>query len=87
MALVCVMSVVSRLNLYVSDKIANLGANVFVVDRIGIITNLDEITKAQKRPSLTVDDFNALKGSLRLSSSVAAEDSTTLDVPVLGSIS
>ena len=33
--LVGVMSVVSGLNLYISDKVANLGANAFVVNRFG----------------------------------------------------
>ena len=39
--LVAVMSVVAGLNFYVADRIANLGANVFVVDRFGIITSED----------------------------------------------
>jgi len=55
--LVGVMSVVSGLNLYISDKVANLGANAFVVDRFGIITNMDDFLKARKRPLLTYDDL------------------------------
>src|SRR5580704_19602839 len=78
--LVGVMSVVSGLNLYVSDKIANLGANVFVVNRFGIITNMDDFTKAQKRPYLNADDFHSLESNLQLASAVAALDNTTLDV-------
>jgi len=39
--LVVVMSVVSGMNFYVAEKIANLGANVFIVDRFGIITSND----------------------------------------------
>jgi putative ABC transport system permease protein len=80
MTLVGVMSVVSGLNLYVSDKIANLGANVFVVNRFGIITNMDDFTRAQKRPYLNADDFHSLESNLQLASSVAALDNTTLDV-------
>ena len=80
MTLVGVMSVVSGLNLYVSDKIANLGANVFVVNRFGIITNMDDFTKAQKRPYLNAEDFHSLETNLQLASSVAALDNTTLDV-------
>jgi putative ABC transport system permease protein len=80
MTLVGVMSVVSGLNLYVSDKIANLGANVFVVNRFGIITNMDDFTKAQKRPYLNADDFHSLESNLQLASAVAALDNTTLDV-------
>src|SRR5216684_2012841 len=51
--LVAVMSVVAGLNFYVADRVANLGANVFVVDRFGIITSEDAWVKAQKRPLVT----------------------------------
>ena len=78
--LVAVMSVLNGLNLYVSTRIANLGANAFVVDRIGIITNFDEFVKAMKRPPLRMDDYYALKGHLRYSTRVAAVDSTVQDV-------
>jgi putative ABC transport system permease protein len=78
--LVGVMSVVSGLNLYISTKVANLGANAFVVDRFGIITNMDEFLKAQKRPSLTYDDYLALKEQMRLAQQVGAIQGTTLDV-------
>src|SRR5437660_11638883 len=54
--LVAVMSVVEGLNLYISDRVANLGANVFIVDRFGIITNWDEFVKAQRRPTIRVEE-------------------------------
>jgi putative ABC transport system permease protein len=78
--LVGVMSVVSGLNLYISTKVANLGANAFVVDRFGIITNMDDFLKAQKRPNLTYDDYLALKEQMRLAQQVGAIQGTTLDV-------
>ena len=40
--LVAVMSVLNGLNLYVADKVANLGANAYVVDRVGIVTNMEQ---------------------------------------------
>ena len=40
--LVAVISVLNGLNVYVADKVANLGANAFVIDRIGIVTNAQE---------------------------------------------
>ena len=52
--LVAVISVLNGLNVYVSDKVANLGANALVVDKIGIVTNLDQWTKARKRPPLDI---------------------------------
>src|SRR3990172_4537638 len=78
--LVAVMSVVNGLNLYVADRIANLGANVFVVDRVGIITNARRFIEAQRRPPLTVEDYRARVGQLQLSGSVAAVEASTTDV-------
>src|SRR6202035_4582857 len=63
--LVAVMSVVAGLNFYVADKIANLGANVYVLTRFGIITSNDEWIKAQKRPLITLEEFNSLKEGMR----------------------
>jgi putative ABC transport system permease protein len=78
--LVGVMSIVSGLNLYISDKIANLGANAFVVNRFGIITNQDEFLKAQKRPLVTYDDYQALVDKMHLAQAVAVLEVTTQDV-------
>ena len=52
--LVAVMSVVAGLNFYVADKIDNLGANVYVLNRFGIITSNDAWIKAQKLPRITM---------------------------------
>jgi putative ABC transport system permease protein len=71
--LVFVMSVIAGLNLYVSERVANLGANVFIVDRFGIITSRDAFIKAQKRPLVTLDDYRRLRDSMRLARAVAAE--------------
>jgi putative ABC transport system permease protein len=70
--LVAVMSVIEGLNVYVADRVANLGANVFVIDRFGIITSMDEFTKAQKRPLITLEDYHRLKENMRTARSVAA---------------
>src|ERR1700724_2181835 len=59
--LVAVMSVLNGLNLYVADKVANLGSNAFVIDRVGIATNLDQWNKARRRPPLRMDDLAALR--------------------------
>ena len=55
--LVAVMSVVAGLNFYVADRVANLGANVYLVDRFGIITSYDAWIKAQKRPLVTLQEY------------------------------
>ncbi|HVO56842.1 MAG TPA: ABC transporter permease [Dongiaceae bacterium] len=78
--LVTVMSFVSGMNFYVADKIANLGANVFIVDRFGIITSNDQWIKAQKRPLLTMDEYEYLRDNMKTPNAVAALDDRNIDV-------
>ncbi|HKW58100.1 MAG TPA: ABC transporter permease [Candidatus Acidoferrum sp.] len=78
--LIVVMSVVAGMNFYIADKVANLGANVFVVDRFGIITSDDEWVRAQKRPLLSREEFQALKENMRTSSQIAALLNSNSDV-------
>ncbi len=78
--LVSVISVLNGLNVYVADKVANLGANAFVIDRIGIVTNFQEWNKARKRPPLQMDDFRALRDNMKLADQVAGEQDTAADV-------
>jgi len=72
--LVSVMSVIIGLNLYIANRIADLGANVFVVDRFGIITGRDEFVKAQKRPLITFGEFERFRETSRLAKAVAGYD-------------
>jgi putative ABC transport system permease protein len=78
--LVSVISVLNGLNVYVADKVANLGANAFVIDRVGIVTNFQEWNKARKRPPLQMDDFEALRENMKLADQIAGEQDTTADV-------
>jgi putative ABC transport system permease protein len=78
--LVSVMSVLNGLNLYVSTKIANLGSNVFIFDKYGIITSYEAFLKAQKRPALTMADYYAMKENLRYARNVAGLEQTTADI-------
>jgi putative ABC transport system permease protein len=78
--LVAVMSVLNGLNLYVADKVANLGSNAFVIDRVGIAMNLEQWNKARKRPPIQLDDLEALRDDMTLAKSIAGEQDTTADV-------
>ena len=78
--LVAVMSVVAGLNFYVADKIANLGANVYILTRFGIITSNDAWIKAQKRPLLTMEEYTKLKEGMHTTSQIAAVLGTNSDV-------
>ena len=72
--LVVVMSVIEGLNFYIADKVANLGANVLVIDRFGIITSEDQWVKAQKRPIITAEDYQRFRASAKLPKAVAGYD-------------
>ncbi len=78
--LVLVMSVVEGLNRYVADRVANLGANVFVVSRFGIITSFEAWVKAQRRPILRLEDYEFLKERMQLAEQLGASESQIADV-------
>jgi putative ABC transport system permease protein len=77
---VAVMSVLNGLNLYVAEKVANLGANAYVIDRIGIVTNFEQWNKARKRPPLQMSDLEALQEDMKLAMNIAGEMQTFADV-------
>jgi putative ABC transport system permease protein len=78
--LVIVMSVISGLDLYVADRVANLGANVFLVHRFGIITSEDAWIKAQKRPLINYEEYERLRESMKLATAVACEEDHNVQV-------
>jgi len=78
--LVAVMSILNGLNRYVADKVANLGANAFVIDRVGIVTNAQEWNTARKRPPLQMADFEGVRDGMKLAQEVAGEQDTAADV-------
>jgi putative ABC transport system permease protein len=78
--LVAVMSVINGLNFYVADRVANLGANVYIVHRFGIITSEDAWIKAQKRPLVTMEEYERLRDNMKIASAVAAEEDHNVQV-------
>jgi len=78
--LVAVMSVLAGLNGYIADKVANLGANAYVIDRFGIITSQDEWEKAQKRPVITLEEYLRLRDMMQTIDRIAAIEVTTQDL-------
>jgi putative ABC transport system permease protein len=82
LTLVVVMSMITGLNLYVAQRVANLGANVFLVDRFGIITSQDAFIKAQKRPFIDMEDYQRLKDSMKVVRAVAAEEDHNVQTKV-----
>jgi putative ABC transport system permease protein len=60
-SVIAVLSFVEGLNRYISQKVLNAGANVFYVDKYGLITTEDAFQEALKRPDVTMEDAEALR--------------------------
>src|SRR5579863_9240171 len=72
--LILVVALISGVNLYVSNRIANLGSNVFLVLRFPIITDMDELVKATRRNKpITWDDYTYLRDNSKLALRVGAQ--------------
>jgi putative ABC transport system permease protein len=72
--LIVVIALISGVNLYIANKVANLGSNAFTVMRYPIITEMEDLVKAMRRNKLvTWDDYLALKENLKLPKNVGAE--------------
>ena len=74
--LIMVVALISGVNLYVANRIANLGSNVFLVQRFPIITDMDEFVKAVRRNKpLKWDDYIFLRDNSKLALRVGAQTS------------
>lgn len=72
--LIMVVALISGVNLYVANRIANLGSNVFLVLRYPIITDSMEFVKATRRNKpITWDDYTFLRDNSRLALQVGAQ--------------
>jgi putative ABC transport system permease protein len=72
--LIMVVALISGVNLYVSNRIANLGSNVFLVLRFPIITDMDQYVKATRRNKpITWDDYAYLRDNSKLALRVGAQ--------------
>jgi putative ABC transport system permease protein len=60
-AVIAVVTFVNGINGYVAEKIFNLGADVFIVNKVSpVIRNLDQYLDSQKRKDLTMEDYHAV---------------------------
>ena len=73
-SIIAVISVINGLNIYVADRLSNLGPGVFVVQRFGLIHNREDWIKAFKRNKrLRLADADELRARLELADVVAVE--------------
>src|SRR5258705_7652729 len=72
--LIMVVALISGVNLYVADRFANLGSNVFLVLRFPIIPDVNEFVKATRRNKpMTWDDYLYLRDNTKLAVRVGAQ--------------
>lgn len=76
-SVIAVVSFVEGLNRFVTEKLLNAGANVFVVDKYGFITSREQFEEAVKRPDVTLEDAEALRDGV---------EHATLVVPQTGTV-
>lgn len=72
--LILVVALIEGTNRYIADRVANLGANVFLVNRFPIITNAQDFVKAVRRnKEIHWDDFEYLRDNMKLPQAVGVE--------------
>src|SRR3954469_7149400 len=76
--LIIVISMIEGTNHYIADKVANMGADVFLVNQYGIIPDRKSFLKAQRtNKAVTYDDFVALRDEMTLPKAVGLEARTS----------
>src|SRR5579863_5190187 len=79
--LITVMTLIQGANVYVEQKIANLGTNVFQIARTPFaVTDFNVIIKALKFKKLELDDMQAVADRCAACDEVGASASTTVRV-------
>ena len=72
--LILVIALISGMNLYFAQRVANLGSNVFLVRKIGIIADWqEEINALRRNRDVTSKRFEALRDGLKLAKQVGVE--------------
>jgi putative ABC transport system permease protein len=72
--LIVVMSVINGMNRYIADRIANLGANVFIVHQFKWAQGYEAWLKAQRRNQpIRIEDFEFLRDNLKGYKNIGAE--------------
>ena len=79
-SVIAVVSFVEGLNQFVTQKLLNAGANVFVVDKYGFITSQEAFEEANKNPDVTLADADALRSGMRHASMIVAQSGSVAPV-------
>ena len=95
MTLILVMTIVQGANLYVEEKIVNLGTNVFSVSKTPLVlTDFEEFIRAQRNEDILFEDMEAVRAlcaecaavgtQILASSTVKYENESVTDVTIRG---
>lgn len=61
---IVVVSLIEGFNKYFEEKISDLGSNAFVVDKMGIVTSMQEwMDKSKKNKDIKEEDFEAIRAN------------------------
>ena len=72
--LILVVALITGMDQYFAERVANLGSNVFLINKLGIISDSAEFVKAVRRNrDITWDDFEALRDGLKMPKNVGVE--------------
>ena len=72
--LILVVALISGMNQYFAERVANLGSNVFIINKLGIISDSADYVKAVRRNrDITWEDFEALRDGLKLPRNVGVQ--------------
>ncbi len=69
--LILVVALINGTNKYIADRVANLGSDVFLINRFGILNSREEYIKAVRRNrQFTLEDYEALRDGMKLARNV-----------------
>jgi len=72
--LISVISMIEGTNRYFADRVANFGANVFLVMRFPVVTSREQLVKLERRnKNITWEDFEYVRDNMRLAKAVGLE--------------
>ncbi len=72
--LIVVVSLIHGMNVYIADRVANMGSNVFLVHQFPLITDQAQFVKAQRtNREITYEDFEFLRDTMKLAKAVGLE--------------
>ena len=72
--LILVVALINGTNKYIAERVANMGSDVFLVNRFGILNSREEFIKALRRNrQFTYEDYEALRDNMKLPKNVGLE--------------